>query len=75
MPHVDHILDTVINVPLARFQGGGVRLADHRLGEAPLTLINHEVSAGPLLAPENLALQHLLALGMVMKRNIQDRQL
>jgi len=35
-----------------------VRLADHRLGEAPLTLINHEVSAGPLLAPENLALQH-----------------
>ena len=58
MPHVDYILDTVINVPLARFQGGGVRLADHRLGEAPLTLINHEVSAGPLLAPENLALQH-----------------
>jgi hypothetical protein len=35
-----------------------VRLADHCLGEAPLTLINHEVSPGPLLAPENLALQH-----------------
>ena len=89
MPHVDHILDTVINVWLARFQGGGVRLADHRLGEAPLTLINHEVSAGLLLAPENLALQHpfsipsvsrsmqmhLLALGMVMRRDTQDRQL
>ena len=58
LPHVDHILDTVINVPLACFQGSGVRLADHCLGEAPLTLINHEVSPGPLLAPENLALQH-----------------
>jgi hypothetical protein len=44
-------------------------------------LINHEVSPGPLLAPENLALQHpfsiplrqmhLLALGMVMKRDTQ----
>jgi hypothetical protein len=48
-------------------------------------LINHEVSPGPLLAPENLALQHPfsiplyadapLALGMVMKRDTQDRQL
>jgi hypothetical protein len=62
-----------------------VRLADHCLGEATLTLINHEVSPGPLLAPENLALQHPfsiplyadapLALGMVMKRDTQDRQL
>ena len=31
-------------------QGGGVRLADHCLGEATLTLINHEVSPSPLLA-------------------------
>jgi hypothetical protein len=61
-----------------------VRLADHCLGEAPLTLINHEVSSGPLLAPENLALQHpfsiplyadaLLALRIAMKRDTQDRQ-
>jgi hypothetical protein len=62
LPHVDHILGTVINVPLACFQGGGVRLADHCLGEAPLTLINHEVSPGPLLAPENLALQHAFSI-------------
>jgi hypothetical protein len=55
---VDHVLDAVIDIPLARFQRGGVRLADHCLGEARLTLINHEVSRGPLLAPENLALQH-----------------
>jgi hypothetical protein len=58
MPHVDHIFDTVINVPLARFQCGGVRIADDCLKEARLTLINHEVSRGPLLAPENLALEH-----------------
>jgi hypothetical protein len=32
---MDHILDIVINVPLARFQGGGVRLADDCLGEPP----------------------------------------
>jgi hypothetical protein len=60
-PHVDHILDTVIDVPLARLQCGGVRLTDHCLGEARLTLINHEVSRGPLLTPENLALQHTLS--------------
>jgi hypothetical protein len=59
---VDHVLDAVIDVPLARFQRGGVRLADHCLGEARLTLINHEVSRGPLLAPENLALQHPLSI-------------
>ena len=58
MPHVDHVLDAVINVPLARSQCGGVHIADHRLKEARLTLINHEVSRGPLLAPENLALEH-----------------
>jgi hypothetical protein len=62
LPHVDHILDAVINVPLARFQGGGMRLADHCLEEAPLTLINHEVPRGPLLAPKNLALQHPLSI-------------
>ena len=59
---VDHVLDAVIDVPLACFQRGGVRLADHCLGEARLTLINHEVSRGPLLAPENLALQHPLSI-------------
>ena len=59
---VDHVLDAVIDVPLARFQRGGMRLADHCLGEARLTLINHEVSRGPLLAPENLALQHPLSI-------------
>src|SRR4029450_2170115 len=57
-PHVDHILDAVINIPLARFQSGGVRLADHCLEEASLTLINHEISRGPLLATKDLALQH-----------------
>jgi hypothetical protein len=62
LPYIDHILDTVINVPLASFQGSGVRLADHRLKEAPLTLINHEVSRGLLLAPKNLALQHPLSI-------------
>jgi hypothetical protein len=59
---VDHVLDAVIDVPLARFQRGGMRLADHCLREARLTLINHEVSRGPLLAPENLALQHPLSI-------------
>ena len=58
MAHVNHILDSVIDVPLARFKGGGVRLTDHRLGETPLILINYEVSRGPFLTPENLALQH-----------------
>jgi hypothetical protein len=58
-----------------------VGLANHCLGEAPLTLINHEVSPGPLLAPENLALQHPFSipleedapfgLGEVMKRDTQ----
>jgi hypothetical protein len=61
LAHVDHILDSVIDVPLARFKGGGVRLADHRLGETPLILINYEVSRGPFLTPENLALQHSLS--------------
>ena len=61
LAHVDHVLDTVIEVPLARFKGGGVRLADHCLGETPLILINHEVSGGPFLTPENLALQHSLS--------------
>jgi hypothetical protein len=89
LPHVDHILDTVINVPLARFQGDGVRLADHCLEEArqcPLTLINHEVSPGPLLAPENLALQHPFSIPLYADapfglgdgdeaRDTQDRQL
>jgi hypothetical protein len=62
LPHVDHIFGTVINVPLARFQGGSVRLTDDCLKEARLTLINHEVSHRPLLAPENLALQHPLSI-------------
>jgi len=62
LPHVDHILGVVVNVPLARFQGGGVGLADQCLEEAPLTLIDHEVSRGPLLAPKHLALQHPLSI-------------
>ena len=62
LPHVDHILDTVIDVPLAGFQCGCVRLANDCLKEAPLALINHEVSGGPLLAPEYLALQHRLSI-------------
>ena len=58
-----------------------MRLADDCLGEAPLTLINHEVSPGPLLAPENLALQHPFSIplqagapfgfGMAVKRDTQ----
>jgi hypothetical protein len=39
-----------------------VRLADHCLEEATLILINHEVSRGPLLAPNDLALQHPLSI-------------
>jgi hypothetical protein len=62
LPHVDHILDTVIDVPLAGFQCGCVRLANDCLKEAPLALVNHEVSGGPLLAPEYLALQHRLSI-------------
>jgi hypothetical protein len=62
LPHVDHIFDTVVNVPLTCLQGGGVRLADDRLKEARLTLINHKVSRGKLLAPENLALHHPLSI-------------
>jgi hypothetical protein len=62
LPHVDHILDTVVDVSLSRFQCGCVRLANDCLKEAPLALINHEVSGGPLLAPEYLALQHRLSI-------------
>jgi hypothetical protein len=53
-----------------------VRLAHQCFGKSPVSFIDHEVSRGRLLAPENLALQHLLSipqywqgalsLGMVM---------
>jgi hypothetical protein len=33
-----------------------VGLTYHRLGESPVSFIDHEVSRGRLLAPENLAL-------------------
>jgi hypothetical protein len=62
LPHIDHIFDAVVNVPLAGFQCGRVHLANDCLKEAQLTLINHEVSRGPLLAPEYLALQHRLSI-------------
>jgi hypothetical protein len=52
LPHVDHIFDTVIEV----------RLTHHCLEEAAFTLINHEISRGPLLASENLALLHPLSI-------------
>ena len=62
LTHVDDVLHAVVDVPLACLQGSGVCLADHRLSEAPLLLIHHEVPRGPLLTPENLALQHILSL-------------
>ena len=62
LTHVDNVLYAVVDVPLTCFQGGGVHLADHGLGKSPVSLIDHEVSRGRLLAPENLALQHLLSI-------------
>jgi hypothetical protein len=56
--HIDYVLHAVVDVSLARLQGGGVGVADHCLGETRLILINYEVPRGHLLAAENLALQH-----------------
>ena len=39
-----------------------MRLADQCLEQAPLTLINHKISRGPLLAAKYLALQHPLSI-------------
>jgi hypothetical protein len=58
LSHIDHVFSAVIDVSLAGLQGGGVRLANHCLVEARLTLLNYEVSRGSLLAAEDLALKH-----------------
>ena len=58
LSHVDHILNAVVDVWPPGLQRGGMRVAHHCLVEARLCLINDEVSRGPLLAPENLALNH-----------------
>src|SRR4249920_1311135 len=59
LTHVYNVLDAVVDVPLTCLQCGGVRLADRGLDESPLSFIDHEVSCGWLLAPQNLALEHL----------------
>ena len=63
LTHIDNVLDAVIDVPLTCLQGGGMRLADDGLGKSPLSFIDHKVSSGRLLAPQNLALEHLNSQG------------